>query len=313
MSTIEKIETLSCDAGWRNYYFCKITTKDGVTGWSEYDECFGSPGVTAVIEKLGRRLIGKSVHQTERAFSDAYCATRPSFGGVTAQGAGALENALLDAKAKTLGVPCHVLLGGKIRDEIDVYWSHCATWRMSHAAHYGKKIEDLDGVREAGREARDAGFRALKTNLFSYEAGGPRAYRAGFGVPFEPGLNVTPKLIRQIRAHLEAILEGAGEDCEVLLDLNFNFRTEGCLRILRALEDLPLFWVEIDSYNAEALAYIRQQSRHPISSCETLIGIREFMPFLTARSMDVGIVDTCLLYTSPSPRDRQKSRMPSSA
>ena len=25
------------------------------------------------------------------------------------------------------------------------------------------------------------------------------------------------------------------------------------------------------------------------------------------------VVDTCLLYTSPSPRDRQKSRMPSSA
>ena len=26
-----------------------------------------------------------------------------------------------------------------------------------------------------------------------------------------------------------------------------------------------------------------------------------------------GVVNTCLLYTSPSPRDRQKSRMPSSA
>ena len=26
-----------------------------------------------------------------------------------------------------------------------------------------------------------------------------------------------------------------------------------------------------------------------------------------------GNIDTCLLYTSPSPRDRQKSRMPSSA
>ena len=25
------------------------------------------------------------------------------------------------------------------------------------------------------------------------------------------------------------------------------------------------------------------------------------------------VIDTCLLYTSPSPRDRQKSRMPSSA
>ena len=29
--------------------------------------------------------------------------------------------------------------------------------------------------------------------------------------------------------------------------------------------------------------------------------------------MQLGFPDTCLLYTSPSPRDRQKSRMPSSA
>ena len=28
---------------------------------------------------------------------------------------------------------------------------------------------------------------------------------------------------------------------------------------------------------------------------------------------NIRVADTCLLYTSPSPRDRQKSRMPSSA
>ena len=38
---IAKVETLACDAGWRNYYFVKITTDDGVVGWSEYDEGFG--------------------------------------------------------------------------------------------------------------------------------------------------------------------------------------------------------------------------------------------------------------------------------
>ena len=32
-----------------------------------------------------------------------------------------------------------------------------------------------------------------------------------------------------------------------------------------------------------------------------------------AVSVDVWIYNACLLYTSPSPRDRQKSRMPSSA
>ena len=34
---------------------------------------------------------------------------------------------------------------------------------------------------------------------------------------------------------------------------------------------------------------------------------------LTRTPPDLAIVDICLLYTSPSPRDRQKSRMPSSA
>ena len=44
---IAKIETLSCSAGWRNYYFVKLTTESGIVGWSEFDEGFGSPGVGA--------------------------------------------------------------------------------------------------------------------------------------------------------------------------------------------------------------------------------------------------------------------------
>ena len=34
---------------------------------------------------------------------------------------------------------------------------------------------------------------------------------------------------------------------------------------------------------------------------------------IIASNLDDKIAGTCLLYTSPSPRDRQKSRMPSSA
>ena len=52
-----------------------------------------------------------------------------------------------------------------------------------------------------------------------------------------------------------------------------------------------MFWIEIDSYNPEALAYIRRQSPHPISSCETLLGMREFLPYLRAQAMDVAIID----------------------
>ena len=46
---VTAIETLACDAGWRNYHFVKLSTTDGIVGWSEFSEDFGSPGIGAVI------------------------------------------------------------------------------------------------------------------------------------------------------------------------------------------------------------------------------------------------------------------------
>ena len=289
---ITGLDVLVCDAGWRNYYFLKLSTDGGVTGWSEFDEGFGSPGITAVIDRLKARVIGQDVMRHERVFAELYCLTRPAAGGVVAEALGAIENALLDAKAKALGVPCHVLLGGKVRDRVRVYWSHCATWRINHPSFFKPAITDLDGVKKIGAEARERGFGALKTNIFLHDENGPpRGWRPGFGVPFHPELNVDKRVLRNLRTHLEAIRDGAGPDMDLLLDLNFNAKTEGYLRILRAIADLDMFWIEIDSYNAEALGYIRRQSPHPISSCETLIGMREFLPYFRAQAMDVAIVD----------------------
>jgi galactonate dehydratase len=289
---ITNIETLHCDAGWRNYHFLKLSTDEGIVGWSEFDEGFGSPGVTTVIERFSKHLIGMSVANHERIYAELYCLTRPAARGVVAEGMGAIENALLDAKAKSLNVPCYELLGGKIRDSIPVYWSSCATWRINQPKFYQPAITDLAGVRAAAAEVREKGFRALKTNIFVDHNGSLRGWRPGFGSPFAPELNVDLNLLRSLRAQLEAFRDGAGPDVDILLDLNFNAKTEGVLRILRSLEDFDLFWVEIDSYNPQALGYIRQHSRHPISSCETLIGVREFLPYFREQAVDVAIVDT---------------------
>ncbi len=53
-----------------------------------------------------------------------------------------------------------------------------------------------------------------------------------------------------------------------------------------------MFWVEIDTFNPQALGYIRRRSPHPISSCETLLGLGEFLPYFREQAMDVAIVDT---------------------
>jgi L-alanine-DL-glutamate epimerase-like enolase superfamily enzyme len=290
---VAKLETLSCDAGWRNYHFVKLTTDTGIVGWSEFDEGFGAPGLSSAIQRLAARVIGQNAHDHERIYQELYAITRPAAGGVVALALGAIENALLDAKAKSLGVPCYELLGGKVRDRIRVYWSHCATWRINHPAYYKPAITDLDGVKSIGREVREKGFTACKTNIFLYDGEkNPKGWRPGFGSPNQPDLNVERNVLRNLRMHLEALRDGVGPDVDILLDLNFNAKTEGYLKILREIADLDMFWIEIDSYNPEALGYIRRHSPHPISSCETLLGIREFLPYFREQAMDVAIIDT---------------------
>ena len=48
---ITKVETLHCDAGWRPWTFIKISTDEGLVGWSECTDSFGSPrGIEGVIK-----------------------------------------------------------------------------------------------------------------------------------------------------------------------------------------------------------------------------------------------------------------------
>src|SRR3982074_3667629 len=107
---VRSVELLAFDAGWRNSHFVKITTEDGTVGWSEFDEGFGSPGVGAAIQRLSARVVGQNAFQHERIYAELFSATRPATGGGVAQALGAIDNALLDVKAKALGVPCYELL-----------------------------------------------------------------------------------------------------------------------------------------------------------------------------------------------------------
>jgi L-alanine-DL-glutamate epimerase-like enolase superfamily enzyme len=46
-----------------------------------------------------------------------------------------------------------------------------------------------------------------------------------------PELNVDKSVLHNLRAHLEAIRDGAGPNVDLLLDLNFNTDTEGYLKM----------------------------------------------------------------------------------
>jgi L-alanine-DL-glutamate epimerase-like enolase superfamily enzyme len=290
MGTIQSVETRHCDAGWRDYHFVRIATDEGVVGWSEYDENLGATGVTTVVEDMASTVTGEPVNAVERVRARLVAEARQSLTGVMAMAIGAIENALLDAKAKEMGVPCVDLLGGAVREEIPVYWSHCGSYRITNPEYYDP-VRTLDDVTALGEEVRESQFGALKTNVFDFSGDEPTGWAPGFGRPFHPSLTIEDDQLAAQREYLEALREGTGPEVDILLDLNYNMKPEGYIRLLRELADFDLFWVEIDSPNAAALADVRRESPHPISSCEALVPHEAFVPFLREQAMDVVIVD----------------------
>lgn len=294
---IKSIESLHADAGWRVFSYLKITTDQDLVGYSEYNESYGSKGVSAVIEKLSELIIGDDPLSHEAIFSRLYAVTRQAPGGINAQAIAAIENALMDIKGKALGVPVHSLLGGPVRTRLPLYWSHCGTYRIHEAtAKMIDKplIKSLDDIASLGAEVRDSGFKALKSNIYNLD-GQPFVHSPGFarnlGGVQVPALNADRFLIRGLQDQMSAFASGAGQDVDLLLDLNFNFKPEGYIKIINGLELQDLFWCELDIFNPEALSLIRQKTNTPIASCESLYGIREFRPYFERQSMDVAIID----------------------
>ncbi|HEX7969225.1 MAG TPA: mandelate racemase/muconate lactonizing enzyme family protein [Stellaceae bacterium] len=291
---IARIDDLHCDAGWRVFSFLKITTDDGIVGWSEYNESYGSKGLTAVIRALGEGLIGQDPRPFERITATLYAITRQAPGGMNQQAIAAIENALIDIKARSLGVPVYALFGGPVRERLPLYWSHCGSYRLEHAEAMGvKPLRSLDDLAELGAEVARRGFRALKTNIFLFDEMPPRLYMPGFArsAAGHPELNADRRTLTAIADELKALREGAGPGTGLHLDLNFNFKTEGYVKAARVAEPFDLAWLEIDSYDPRALAFIRNAARIPIASCESLFGRRQYRPFLEAGAVDVAIVD----------------------
>ena len=286
-------EVFKCDAGWRTFSFLKIVTADGIVGWSEYNESFGSPGLSGVIEAMMPGVIGMDPMDIELV--NAVLATRStqSRGGVVRQAVAAIENALLDIKGKALGVPVYQLFGGKLRERIPVYWSHCGSYRMRNPEIVGTKpVRTYEDFTKVGEEVKARGFTACKTNIAIEIDGTVTAYRPGFvvGRGF-PERNWDAFIARSAARTVEAFRQGVGPDVGIMLDTNFHFRTEGFRRIADAVGPAKLTWLELDAHDPKSIALLRRDAPCPIASGETLLERRDFKPYFENYAFDTAIVD----------------------
>ncbi len=280
---ITSIQPLQADAAWAAYTFVMVETNGGITGFAEITDWRMPQAVAGGVRDLATILVGKDAMAIEARVQEMYRLSMQGPGGVIQRAISGIECALLDIKAKALGVPVYDLLGGKVRDQVRVYWSHCGTYRARYPELYGTPIQTYEDIEALGREVRAKGYTALKTNIVV--PGSPARVLSALDdhdMDF-----VVDSAVRLI----EAFKRGTSDDFDTALDLNFHFRAPDVIRIARALEGFKMLWLEVDSWDPEEIREIKEATTLTICSCESVSTVRDYQRFLDRRAMDVAMFD----------------------
>lgn len=289
---ISAIETFLVDGGWRPWIFVKIETDEGVTGYGECSDNRNPRAVWGAIEDLKPLLVGQDPRAYEMRFWDMLRGSRQSPGGIAAKAIAGVELALIDVKARALGISVVELFGGPTREQIRLYWSHCGSGRVFLPELLEKApLRTLEDVAALGREVVAKGYTALKTNIL-IPGDPPRLHIPGFGKgPGSTDQVASRALLRHIEELIGTFRDAVGPDVDINLDLNFNFKPEACMRIAKALEPYDLLWLELDMYDPQAVLQIKESTSTRICTGENLFHMRDYIPYFERHAADVFMVD----------------------
>jgi L-alanine-DL-glutamate epimerase-like enolase superfamily enzyme len=287
---ITDVEVFVVDGGRRPWLFSAVRTDAGITGYGEFGSGVTAHALVGLIEDLKPHVIGKDPEAVEKIYFDLYRILRAVPGGIAQMGIAAIELACWDIKGKALGVPVNNLLGGPYRTKQRVYWSHLASARAGNPdLAPDKPLKDWGAVAAAAQEAPAAGYDAFKTNIL-WPGDTPRQISQGRdGVSHDQRADT--ELVRHTTKQIEVMRDAVGDDVDILLDINYNFKTEGAIRVARALEPYNLFWIEHDNEDPEALAQLKASTSTLLCSGEQHFSMREYLPYFELHAMDTVKVD----------------------
>ncbi len=290
MLTITGVRTFIVDGGFRPWTFVKIETSDGTVGWGDCTD-WGSPRpVATMVERLGELIVGADPMQAGRIWRDLEAVSIRHTGGIAFKAMSGIDSALWDIRGKVLNAPVWQLLGGKMRDELRLYWSHCGSTRARRAERLGvPPVATTDDLRALAEEVRARGYTAIKTNLFAL-SDHPDA------VPVLPhGTDSAGDLPEPARRNAELIVgtfrEALGPDVGIALDVAFRFKLGGAIKLADALERYTLMWLEVESFDPDALRLIRESTKTTICTGESLFGTVGFKRYLELHAQDIIMPD----------------------
>ncbi len=268
---IERIETLVCHARMRNWVFVKVVTdQPGLFGWGEATLEWHTRSVVAAIEDLSMLLIGEDPRRIEHLWQMAW---RQHFwhgsGIVRSTAIAGIDLALWDIAGKILGVPCHQLWGGAVRDFVRLY---CHLGGGSLETFYETPVDQASRYADLARQAVDEGFTAFKAMAVP---------------PTMPLEGLQP--IRAAERCVAAMRDAVGENIDIMVDCHARPSPAMGMQFARALDGFGLYFLEEPCWPEclDGLAAIREAVATPVATGERLTHLTAFRDLFSAGACSV--------------------------
>ena len=241
------------------WLFLRVETDTGLVGWGEPVVEGRAHTVRAAVEELmDAYLVGEDPLPVEDHWQTMYRGGFYRGGPVLMSAIAGIDQALWDLRGKHFDAPAYELLGGPVREKVQVY-----QWVGG---------DRPDDVADAAREKVDAGYDALKMNATA-----------------ELRRVDSPSAVDDAVDRLRTVREAVGRDVDVAVDFHGRVSKPMAKRLVAALEPHDPFFVEepVLPEHLDALPAIQAQTSTPIATGERLYTRGDFRDVLESGAVDV--------------------------
>lgn len=259
---------------WGELIFVEVSTDEGITGWGEVTSTFPAANrtVCSTISHLSSVLVGEDPTKIERLWHKAFRVfTYMGSRGASTHAISGIDIALWDIFGKSLGKPIHALLGGAVRDSVDLY------------THPGRYTNPQEAAAEA-KLIKDSGHMALKMDPFPQMPEEKDGYLSG---------KMTGEAEDRAAEVIAAVRATVGPHIEILIDAHGRFDVPTAIRLANRLAEYKIGWFEepvpVESYHA--LRQVKNQLKVPISVGERIHTRWEFIPIFENELADYVMPD----------------------
>lgn len=256
---ITDIKTYVVDAVWREWVFVKVYTDSGLTGVGEATIEWNADEVVAKIGLMKDYFMGKDPTLIENHWKVMY---HSGFwlGPIYFSAFSGIEQALWDIMGKSVNLPVHALLGGRVRDK-------CRAYGHIPEGYAGGSVEARV---ERAKEMVAQGWTAMKWDPF------PRNF-----------MTLTAEDIRSVVKQVESVRKAVGDDVDILTEVHGRLDPNTAVRVARELAPYkPYFFEEpVPPDSVDAMAKVQRESPIPIATGERVYTKWGFWPLLERQAV----------------------------